>query len=303
MILVFGSVNLDLIVPVPSLPAPGETVLGEGLRSEPGGKGANQAVAAARDGARVRFAGAVGDDSFAASALVTLREAGVDLSLLATVPAPTGVAMICVDPAGRNQIAVAPGANRLARASQIAEDDLGAATTLLLQMEVDAEETALLIARARARGARIVLNLAPPLPLPREAVAAVDLLIVNEGEAAALALRLGTDAAPAALRRALGGPDVILTRGEKGAVAATAASLIDQPAFAVAASDTTAAGDTFSGVLAAALDRGQNLALALRRAAAAAALACTRPGSQGSIPDAAATEALLARGENAPGLP
>jgi len=211
VILVFGSVNLDLIVPVPSLPAPGETVLGEGLRSEPGGKGANQAVAAARDGARVRFAGAVGDDSFAASALVTLREAGVDLSLLATVPAPTGVAMICVDPAGRNQIAVAPGANRLARASQIAEDDLGAATTLLLQMEVDAEETALLIARARARGARIVLNLAPPLPLPREAVAAVDLLIVNEGEAAALALRLGTDAAPAALRRALGGPDVILT--------------------------------------------------------------------------------------------
>lgn len=296
MIVVFGSVNLDLIVPVPALPAPGETVLGESLRSEPGGKGANQAVAAARDGARVLFAGAVGADALAAPATATLRAAGVDLSRLAGVPGATGAAVICVDPAGRNQIAVAPGANRAVRADQVADADLGPGTTLVLQMEVDAGETAALIARARGRGARIVLSLAPPLPLPGEALAALDLLLVNEREAAALAARLGVSADPAALRAALGGPDVIVTLGEAGAMAATGACPVRQPAFPVTPVDTTAAGDTFAGVLAAALDRGQDLAAAMRRAAAAAALACTRPGSQGSIPDAAETDALLARG-------
>jgi ribokinase len=294
VILVFGSVNLDLIVPVPALPAPGETVLGDALRSEPGGKGGNQAVAAARDGARVLFAGAVGGDAFAAPALATLREAGVDLSLLATVPGATGAAVICVDPAGRNQIAVAPGANLAARAGQVPDEALGPATTLVLQMEVDAGETAALIRRARARGARIVLSLAPPLPLPAEALAAVDLLLVNAAEAASLAAARGVGAAPAALRAALGGPDVIVTRGEEGAFAATAAGVIHQPAFRVTAADTTAAGDTFAGVLAAALDRGLALPAAMRRAAAAAALSCTRHGSQGSIARAAETEALLA---------
>jgi len=299
VILVFGSVNLDLIVPVPALPAPGETVLGGALRTEPGGKGANQAVAAARDGAQVLFAGAVGDDAFAGPATATLRDAGVDLSRLATVAGATGAAVICVDPAGRNQIAVAPGANRAAQASQVADADLGPATTLVLQMEVDAGETAALIARARARFARIVLSLAPPLPLPARALADIDVLLVNEGEGMALAARLGVAATPEALRQALAGPDVIVTRGEAGAVAAAGAGLVHQPAFAVTAADTTAAGDTFAGVLAAALDRGQDLAAAMRRAAAAAALACTRAGSQGSIPDAAGTEALLVRGVRA----
>jgi ribokinase len=296
VILVFGSVNLDLIVPVPVLPEPGGTVLGEALRLEPGGKGANQAVAAARDGASVAFAGAVGEDAFAAPAVATLRSAGVDLSRLAAVPGATGAAVICVDPAGRNQIAVAPGANRAARAAQVADADLGPGTTLLLQMEVDAGETAALIARARARGARIMLSLAPPLPLPRRSLAAVDLMLVNAGEAAALAAQLGVAAEPLALRAALGGPDVVVTRGEAGAVAATGAGLVHQPAFRIAAVDTTAAGDTFAGVLAASLDRGQDLPSALRRAAAAAALACTRPGSQGSIPEAAETDRLVARG-------
>jgi ribokinase len=298
VILVFGSVNLDLIVPVPALPAPGETVLGEALRSEPGGKGANQAVAAARDGAAVRLAGAVGGDAFAAPALATLREAGVDLSHLATVPGATGAAVICVDPAGRNQIAVAPGANRAARAAQVDDADLGPATTLVLQMEVDAGETAALIARARAHGARIVLSLAPPLPLPDAALAAVDLLLVNASEAAALAAARGVSAEPQSLRAALGGPDVIVTLGEEGAIAATASGLLRQPAFAVTAADTTAAGDTFAGVLAASLDRGLTLATAMRRAAAAAAITCTRFGSQGSIATAAETEALLAARPN-----
>lgn len=296
MILVFGSVNLDLIVPVPALPAPGETVLGSALKAEPGGKGANQAVAAARDGAAVRFAGAVGEDAFAAPALATLRDAGVDLSLLATVPGATGAAVICVDPAGRNQIAVAPGANLAARAEQVDDAHLGPATTLVLQMEVDAGQTAALIARARARGARIVLSLAPPLPLPAGALAAVDVLLVNAPEATALAASRGVPAEPASLRAALGGPDVIVTLGEAGAVAATAAGTLHQPAFAVTVADTTAAGDTFAGVLAAALDRGLALPAAMRRAAAAAAITCTRAGSQGSIAAAAETAALLAAG-------
>jgi len=294
VILVFGSVNLDLIVPVPALPRPGETVLGGGLRCEPGGKGANQAVAAARDGASVVFAGAVGQDAFAGPATACLAGAGVDLRRLAALPAATGVAVICVDPSGRNQIAVAPGANLAARVDQVADADLGPGTTLVLQMEVDPGETALLIDRARAAGARIVLSLAPPGPLPTEALASVDVLLVNDAEASWLAASLGVAAEAAALHTALGGPAVIVTRGAAGAEAATAAGRLRQPAFAVTPRDTTAAGDTFAGVLAAALDRGATLAGAMRRAAAAAALACTRVGSQGSIPDAAETDALLA---------
>lgn len=294
MIVVFGSVNLDLIVSVPALPAPGETVLGTGFRSEPGGKGANQAVAAARAGATVAFAGAVGRDAFAGPATALLRAAGADLSRLAALDHPTGVATITVDAEGRNQIAVAPGANLAARAAQLAEADLGPATTLVLQMEVDAAETMALIARARASGARIILNLAPPGPLPAEALAALDLLLLNESEAAALGAMLGAGADPVALRARLGGPDVIVTRGAQGAEAATAAGLIRQPAFSVTAVDTTAAGDTFAGVLAASLDAGTGLAEAMRRGAAAAAVACTRAGSQGSIPIRAETDALLA---------
>jgi ribokinase len=295
VIVVFGSVNLDLIVPVPVLPAPGETVLGDALKVEPGGKGANQAVAAARDGAHVLLAGAVGKDAFAAPAVATLRDAGVDLSLLAAVPGATGAAVICVDPAGRNQIAVAPGANLAARAAQVPDAALGPGTTLVLQREVDTSETVALIRRARARGGRIILSLAPPLPLPEDALAMVDLLLVNASEAAALAVQCGAAAEPEALRAALGGPDVIITRGEEGAVAATAEGLVRQPAFPVGVVDTTAAGDTFAGVLAAALDHGLALPAAMRRAAAAAAVTCARPGSQGSIATAADTDALLAR--------
>jgi ribokinase len=139
-----------------------------------------------------------------------------------------------------------------------------------------------------------VLSLAPPGPLPAETLAALDLLLLNEGEAAALASRLGIAAEPAALRARLAGPDLIVTRGEAGAVAATGAGVLHQPAFAVSAVDTTAAGDTFAGVLAAALDRGAALPAAMARGAAAAAVTCTRAGSQGSIARAGETDALLA---------
>jgi ribokinase len=290
-VLVFGSANADLVFPVPQLPAPGVTVLGEGVRSFPGGKGANQAVAAARDGAQVAFAGCVGRDAFADVATAGLRAAGVDLSRLAVVDQPTGCAAICVDPAGRNQIAVAPGANLAARAAQIEDAALHPGTIVLLQMEVPPDEVAALIRRGKARGAQVVLNLAPPGELATDALRALDLLVVNEHEAAVLGARLGV-AEARGLRVALG-IDVIVTLGEHGAVLLRDGAEASVPAFPVAPVDTTGAGDCFCGVLCAGLCRGVPLEMAMRRAAAAAAIACTRPGAASAMPMARETDALL----------
>ncbi|MBS0560866.1 MAG: ribokinase, partial [Proteobacteria bacterium] len=202
-------------------------------------------------------------------------------------------AAISVDPAGRNAIAVGSGANLAARHTQIEDALLGPSTTLVLQMELDPGETAALIRRARAAGSRIVLNLAPAAPLAADALAMLDLLIVNETEAAWLAEHRatgGTDAASLAAALAIG---VIVTLGERGADYARGTERFHVPAHPVAAVDTTAAGDCFVGVLAAALHRGQPMRDAMRRAATAAALACTRHGSQGSIPTAAETDQAL----------
>jgi len=288
MIVVFGSINLDLTFPLDALPGPGETRLGPTLRTGAGGKGANQALAARRDGAAVALAGAVGRDAFAAPALANLEASGIDLSRVARLDAPTGCAAICTDPAGRNQIAVAAGTNLLARASQVEDALLTPATLLLLQMECDPDETAALIRRARGNGARILLNLAPAAPLADDALRLVDLLIVNEHEAAWLG---AADAA--ALNRALG-VGVIRTMGGAGAEYAIPGGAWHVSAPSVAAIDTTGAGDCFAGVLAAALDRGAPLPDAMRRACCAAALACTRPGAQDALPDAAETDACLA---------
>jgi ribokinase len=291
-VLVFGSVVADLVFALPALPALGVTVLGPGYAALPGGKGANQAVAAALDGASAAFAGAVGADAMAEIALAGLRAAGVDLSRLATVAAPTACAAVCVDPAGRNQIAVGSGANLAARALQVEDAALGPATILLLQMEVPAAETAALICRARARGARILLNLAPAAEIAAEALRALDLLVANEPEAAWLAARLGCTADAAGLHRALG-IGVAVTLGEAGAEAVTEAGAFRVAAFPVRAVDTTGAGDAWCGVLAAALDRGLPPEVAMRRASAAAALACTRPGAAAAMPRAAETDRLL----------
>uniref|UniRef100_UPI0022EA3A3F PfkB family carbohydrate kinase n=1 Tax=Falsiroseomonas oryzae TaxID=2766473 RepID=UPI0022EA3A3F len=171
-------------------------------------------------GAATVFAGCVGRDGFAEVATAALREAGVDLARLRVVEAPTGCAAICVDPRGRNQIAVAPGANLDARAAQVEDAALGPGVVLLLQMEVPPAEVASLIHRAKARGARVVLNLAPPGELPLGALRALDLLVVNEHEAAVLAARLGCAADAGGLRGALQ-VDVAVTLGEAGAEAAT----------------------------------------------------------------------------------
>ena len=196
MITVFGSINLDLIFALERLPGPGETVLGPAVRVEPGGKGANQAVAAALDGVPVAMVGAVGRDALATDALAGLLAVGVDVSGVARVAATTGCAAIGTDPEGRNQIAVGSGANLAARADQVDAARLGPGHTLLLQMEVPAAETAALL--RRVRGARTVLNLAPALPLPPDAWRLVDVLVVNEHEAAWLASTLGCPTPPAA---------------------------------------------------------------------------------------------------------
>lgn len=291
MIVVFGSINLDLIFPLPAIPRAGETLLAPDIRIEPGGKGANQAVAGARDGAQVAMAGAVGRDALAAGALALLRDANVDLSRVVEAEAATGCAAIFVDPRGANAIGVGSGANLAATAAQVEDALLGPATTLVLQMEVPEAETASLIHRARARGARIILNLAPAAPLDVAALRALDLLTVNETEAAWLAAQLGCGADAAALRGVLG-VDVVRTLGENGADVATAAGVQRVPARRITPVDTTAAGDCFVGVLAAALDRGAPLSAALTRASTAAALCCSRAGSQSSLPMTAEIDAL-----------
>ena len=289
MIVVFGSINLDLIFALDHLPSAGETVLGPAARIEPGGKGANQAVAAARDGATVLMAGCVGQDALADGALVTLRDAGVDLSRVIRGDLATGCAAICTDTSGRNQIAVGSGANTLARADQVDDAILTASTTLLLQMETDPEETAALILRARARGCRILLNLAPARTLDPSALRAVDLLIVNETEAAWLAAQHGAAADAAGLHGALG-VGVVRTLGARGAEWAAKDGGGHVAAHPIKAVDTTAAGDCFAGVLAAALGRGMGMKDAMGRASVAAGLCGSGAGSQKSLPDSGETD-------------
>ena len=289
MIVVFGSVNLDLIFALDHLPSAGETVLGPSTRLEPGGKGANQAAAAARDGATVLMAGCVGQDALAEQALATLRADGVDLSRVSRGELATGCAAICTDADGRNMIAVGSGANLQARADQVEDAVLTPGTTLVLQRETDPGEIAALIRRARARGARIVLNLAPAGPLDADAMAALDWLIVNETEAEWLVARHGTPPDAAGLHAALG-VGIVRTLGERGSEWAGAESAGYVAAHPVEAVDTTAAGDCFTGVLAAALDRGMGMAEAMARAGVAAGLCCGRAGSQNSLPTAAETD-------------
>ena len=292
MIVCFGSINVDLIFSLPHLPAPGETVLTPHLAMVPGGKGANQACAAARDGAQVVMAGAVGRDALAADALTLLRDAGVDLTRVVTVAAPTATAAVMVAATGENAIAVGSGANLLARADQVEDALLSPATILLLQMEVQTDETIALIRHARAYGARIILNLAPAAPLPDEVLRLLDILVVNETEAAFLANQCASAPTATALHASLGCA-VIRTLGGAGCEYADGGTNFHTPAHPIIPVDTTGAGDCFTGVLATALDRGFAIAPAIQRASIAAALCCTRAGSQNTLPMRAETDAAL----------
>lgn len=296
MIVVFGSINVDLVTVVPRLPGPGETVKGPDYQTFPGGKGANQALAARRAGATVAMIGAVGADGFRTEALSLLSAAGVDLSGVAALDAPTGIAMIAVDGRAENQIVVASGANSRADPAGVARR-IRAGDTLLLQYEVPNAAVLAAAEAARAAGARVVLNAAPAGPVPPALARLVDVLIVNEHEAAEVGAAAGLITEPrafaAAWAEATGGLCVV-TLGAEGAIAAGPEGGVSVAPPAVRVVDTTAAGDGFVGAFAAALDRGATLAEALVDGVAAGSLAVETTGAQPSLPDAAAIRARAA---------
>lgn len=288
-VLVVGSANLDFVVRAPHVPAPGETVLGHGFATFPGGKGANQAVACARaGGVTTRMLLALGEDDFAVPIEASLRDAGVALSIVRDAALPTGTAFICLADNAENAITVAPGANTALRSEHLPPlDGIG---WLLLQLETPLDVVTAFARRARAAGIKVALNAAPAQRLSDPLLSLLDVLIVNEGELAVVAgdppdLATGLARVPV--------PCVIVTLGARGCLARVDGQLLVQPAFDVEPTDTTAAGDTFCGALVAALARHQPLADALLAATAASALACTRLGAQTSIPAQADVQALL----------
>ncbi|RIY01262.1 ribokinase [Aureimonas flava] len=303
MIVVFGSVNVDLVCRVAAIARPGETVLAPGYEQLSGGKGANQAVAAARAGGRVRFVGAVGRDAFGTGEADALAREGIDVAGLARLDEPTGCAFISVAADGENAITVASGANRAVTAAQLAGGWGSGSGILALQMELPFEETVAAARAGRDAGARVLLNLAPvPQGITRDRVAdllrSTDLLIVNEHELDEAAGILGLPSgAPEETARAvaaetdlavlatLGGAGAILV-GREGDVERFAAPRIEPV-------DTTGAGDTLCGVLAAGLDAGLDMTTAVRRAVAAASLACLSFGARGAMPDARRIDAFL----------
>ncbi|MEU7862656.1 ribokinase [Nonomuraea sp. NPDC049141] len=286
-LVVVGSLNMDLTVPVTRLPGRGETVAGAAAVRAAGGKGANQAVAAARLGARVRLVGQVGDDALGGELLAAVAREGVDVSGVRQVPAATGLAMIVVEDGGENMITVASGANGLLRLTDL---DLTGADALLLQLEIPVAACLAAARQARAHGVPVILNAAPYTQGLEELLTQVDLLIVNEGEAAALCG--GTD--PAALL-ALGPCAAVVTLGEHGARGQDASGVCQVPAFPVHAVDAVGAGDTFCAQLALAHAAGLPLAQAVRLACAAGALATTGHGAQTAMPTGDQVERLLAR--------
>ena len=299
-VVVVGSLNMDLVVAVERHPKPGETIIGGDLQRFPGGKGANQAVAAARLGARVRMVGRVGADAYGTELKRVLGAEGIATAEVAEVEAPTGVALISVSEDGQNAIIVSPGAN-----ARLQPDDLGPAlfanaSVTVLQLETPLETVRRAAELGREAGARVLLNAAPARGLPDELLGALDVLVVNEFEAAQVAGAAEPESPEAALalarelaRRV---PVVVVTLGARGLVWAGDGGEGHLPAFEVEPVDTTAAGDAFVGGLAAALAAGEPLEQALRFGSAAGALAATRPGAQPSLPRRAEVEGLLRQG-------
>lgn len=301
-IVVVGSSNTDLIVRVPRIPRPGETILGGRFATAPGGKGANQAVAAARAGGRVTFVARVGRDAFGAQALAGFRRDGIDVRHVRRDPdAPSGVALIFVAADGQNSIAVAGGANANLSVADVraARGAFARARIALFQLETPLATVAAGVELAVRHGARVILNPAPARELPDTLLRRVSVLTPNEIEAEALSGVKVRDprSAEKAARRLLqrGVEAVIVTLGARGALVASAAGVELVRGFRVRAVDTTAAGDVFNGALAVALGEGRPLREAVRFANAAAAISVTRPGAQPSAPTRAEIERLLRR--------
>lgn len=301
MIVVVGSANMDIVVRTPHAPSAGETVLGRSLDYLPGGKGANQAVAAARLGAQALMIARVGDDSLGEPVRRNLVENGVDVSHVSVAPGhPQGLALILVDDAGQNRIVVAAGSNAALLPADVdaAKSVFSPESLVLLQNEVRLETTIRAAQAARDAGSTVLWNPAPaPDGLPDEMLGCVDVLMPNESEAECLTAIAVKDSAGA--RRAAaalvskGIPNVVITLGERGALWCNREETFEVPAFPVQVVDTTAAGDTFAAALAVALSEGLDSHAAMRFACGASALAVTRLGAQSGIPTRAQLDAFL----------
>ena len=290
-IVVIGSSNTDLVIRTPRIPSPGETLIGSDFMINAGGKGANQAVAAARMGGDVCFVACVGDDGFGAEAVRHYAGEGIDTSyIVRRNGVASGVALIAVDDAAENSIVVAPGANALLSPADIdaVESEIAAADYLLVQLEIPMETVARATELAVRHGVRVILNPAPAAPIADEVLARLDLITPNRSETELLTglkvENVGDAVAAAAWFRGRGVRRVAVTMGSAGALVADERGEEFVPAYRVEAVDTTAAGDVFNGALAVALSEGRELGTAARFAAAASSIACTRIGAQRSIP-------------------
>lgn len=299
-IVVIGSSNSDLIVQLSRIPRPGETITGGRFSMAAGGKGANQAVAAARTGGKVTFVARVGDDMFGQKALDALVSDGIDVSrVVHDGGAPSGIALIFVQEGGENSIGVAPGANARLTADDVrrASTVIGSAGTLLMQLETPLHAVAEAATIAREGNARVILNPAPARELADELLRGIDILTPNETEAAFLTgidVENDESAFRAAERlRARGVGTVIVTLGARGACVVADGLREIVPGFKVDPIDTTAAGDVFNGALAVALSEGREMAAAIRFANAAAAISVTRLGAQPSVPRRVEVEGFL----------
>ena len=297
MITVFGSINLDLIGRVSRIPLPGETVPGSSFSTAPGGKGANQALAAKRAGAMVRLVGAVGKDNMAEQALALLKAGNVDLTAVRHLDQQQGVAMILVDDAGENVIGILPGANGAMTPDDAdkAVGNLSSKDVLVVQQEIPQAATMRALGLARLNGSTSILNTAPFLDTTAAVAGTASIVVANETEFALLAggtvgdLRTAMDLWATSRKQT-----IIVTLGPDGAIAATPETMLHVPALAIEPVDTVGAGDTFVGYLAAGLDAGLDLEGAMQRAAVAASLACLKPGAQPAIPTAAEVDKAIA---------
>lgn len=297
-VLVLGSINSDLVVRIARLPRPGETVVGGEFAVHGGGKGANQAIAAARAGAAVAMIGCVGEDAYGAERLADLQREGIETSGVRRLAGvASGVALIGVDATGQNLIMVASGANHHVTVAMGAALPCAAGDVVLMQLELPLPVVAAGLATARRAGALAILNAAPMDPAAAALLPEVDLLVVNEIEAADLLGTAAGEVDAAVLRRlaALGPRQVVVTLGAAGIAVWDGAVAWRLPALPVTPVDTTGAGDAFCGVLAAGLAAGLDLASAARRGIIAGGLAVTRPGAQSSLPTRAEIEAALGR--------
>ncbi len=287
MIHVLGSINIDYSCTVDQLPVAGETTIGKQLVLTPGGKGANQAIAARRAGAKVKMSGAIGSDEVSDQAIAYLKSDGVDLEGISTLPGPTGCAFVFVDASSENQIVIIPGANAGVTADHAKKLSISQNDVLLLQLEIPLDAVIAAAEKANNNKALVIANLAPYQTLPLEFFDTIDILLLNETEATQLAADFSissNDNLASAIANYLS-TSVVLTLGSKGVIAAeTQAEPLSLPGQTITAVDTVGAGDTFAGYLGTMLAQGNTLKYSCEIANKAAALACTKPGAQTAIP-------------------